>query len=452
MKKIKINSKTKILVGILIVAIVLVCGLLIWNQINCKDICYGNKISPCEPMGFKCICVNMKFCSKNCGAECENDADCFDGKVCDKESCKCTQKQQELRKISEQEVLKIDISKPEQIGANRFKVIINISVLNYSFSKVNGFDLIDINGSDEIREDGYPILPKINIPVMLPLAANNVTLSMIDNASISIGSLNIPCFVASRRSISEMTNCAGLTETFPIPLYGLSISEFDEYKKVGISLALAQYNSQTNEIILYNYTKLELTYQTPITATIADFSPDKTEYVTGETINASLTVENVGSEALTGLRANLSLKDQYGEVRASSLSAPFDVASGESKTVYVTLSQNLPHGSYLAEIKVVNSTGYVLGSSSEDIFISSGGIVDFFLPSEVVSGEDITFNITFKNDNATDVEAIGVVHIYDPHDMKIAELHSAPTDIAANSTGMMNITWSTAGREIGIYI
>jgi ABC-type protease/lipase transport system fused ATPase/permease subunit len=104
--------------------------------------------------------------------------------------------------------------------------------------------------------------------------------------------------------------------------------------------------------------------------TINDFLLDKNEYLTGETLNATLTVENVGSDALKGLRAKLSLKDSHRILKASSLNAAFDVASGESKTVCATLSQHLPHGSYLAEVNVINSTGDVLVSSSEDIYIN----------------------------------------------------------------------------------
>jgi len=362
-----------------------------------------------------------------------------------------SKKQKENNLSKNDKCINVTISSPSSQGDNIYTRIISINITSYNVTKVDNFDVVSIPGSRFHYNELKPIVPSVRIPIKAPLYANLTNLDVIFTNSTSIGPLNIPS-AKGEGGIIKLTNKTDVVGFFPDSIYFVDTTKYDTYNLIDLEIAPLWYNPQTNETILYNYIKLELTYQTPVTATITDFSPDKTEYVTGETINASLTVENVGSDTLTGLRANLSLKDQYGKVRASSLSAPFDVASGESKTVYVTLSQNLPHGSYLAEIKVVNSTGYVLGSSSEDIFISSGGIVDFFLPSEVVSGEDITFNITFKNDNATDVEAIGVVHIYDPHDMKIAELHSAPTDIAANSTGTMNITWSTAGREIGSYI
>jgi hypothetical protein len=347
----------------------------------------------------------------------------------------------QLQDETKENSIKINMSKPQFVSHNILKKIIEVNVTDYNISRVDNFDIMEINGSEWIAIEGKPILPMVCISVILPLDSEITNVSLVSSVSASIGYYNIPCLV----------KCVNVTDFYPSPIYSYSTIDFDDYRKAGIVLALAQYNPQTNETILYNYTKLELTYQTPITATITDFSPDKTEYTSGETINTSLTVENVGSYTLIGLRANLSLKDPHGIVKASSLSPPFDVASGESKTVYVTLSQNLPHESYLAEINVINSTGDVLGSSSEYIYIRSGGIDDFFLPTEVESGEDITATITFKNDYTTSVTATGVVYIYDPYDIEIAELYSVPTDIAANSTGIINIRWSTVGREVGDY-
>jgi len=287
------------------------------------------------------------------------------------------------KEISEQEALKINISKPQQILPNTFKVTIEINVTNYSISKEDDFDIIKIEGSEEIHADGYPIIPKIGYIYMpLPKSSGNIKLSMVKNVFTTIGYYNIPCHRAISYAEAAQVenpiirvNCTAkpwpnFTEIYPIPPYWFHISEFDDYKEVAIGSALIQYNPQTKETILYNYIKLELTYQTQITLTITDFSPSKTEYALREPINTSLTVENVGSDTLTGLRAKLVIKDQYGKVRASSLSAPFDVAYGESKTVYVTLSQNLPpQGGYLIEVKVIDDVGNILGGSSEYIGI-----------------------------------------------------------------------------------
>jgi hypothetical protein len=344
----------------------------------------------------------------------------------------------------------INMMKPEQIAANKFKITIVINVLNYSILKVNNFDLININGSEEIREDGYPIIPKVNIPVSLPLSANNINLSLVSATSTSIGPLNIPCFVALRKNVdgSEMTTCTGLTELFPTPLSWLSISEFDEYKRAVVSSALAQWNPETNETMLYTSLTLELTYETPLSLAVVDFKTDKSEYLMGEPINASVTLMNVGSNVMHDLKGYLILKDCHGKVQASAVTT-FDIDSGETKEIPIILSQELPHGTYLLEIEIRGSD--VLGFSTTYVSIKSGEIVGFSAPSEVKSGDDITFEVSFMNAKTVDVSGESVIYIYDPYGIEIAELHSLPTTFPAISTTQINITWSTIGREYGTY-
>jgi len=335
--------------------------------------------------------------------------------------------------------IEINISKPQLISENIFERTIEVNVVDYDISSADGFDILKIEGSDWLVRDGKPILPMIRIPIDLPLGAEIIDVSLTSTVSTPIGTYNIPCLGGK---------CTNVTGFYPSPIFAHSAIDCENHKKAGIILALAQYNPQTNETILYNYTKLELTYQTPIPVTITDFSLDKIEYTPGETINASVTVENVGSDDLTNLKANLSLKDPLGRIVASNEKS-FDIASGESKTIYVTLTPNIPHGVYLAEMNILGSG--VLASSSEYITIKTGEIVNFTCPSEVEGGDLANFTISFKNGYQTSVEATGVVYIYDKDNIKVGEIYSAPIQIPANSIYDINISWDTTGRKIGNY-
>jgi len=120
------NTKIKILIGISFVGIFLIAGWLILNQISCKDICYGNKISLCKPVGFKCVCENKKTCSKKCGAECETNNDCQKGFRCDFENCQCSlQEVSDLKnpnwKTYENKELKIVFEYPKEWGKLTFE-------------------------------------------------------------------------------------------------------------------------------------------------------------------------------------------------------------------------------------------------------------------------------------------------------------------------------------------
>ncbi len=319
-----INTKLKIGIVVLIMGIITISGWLIWN----------NQLS-------------------------ENQSST---KIFDQEALK-------------QEALKIDISKPQQVSPNTFKVAIEINVADYTVSKVDGFDVIKIEGADEIHANGEPIIPKIKyVQMPLPKGSSNIKLSMTQNTSSSIGCYNIPCarVLHYGEEDSALITCVNLTELYPTPPYWFYVSDFDDYKEVAVGSALIQYNPQTKETIFYTYIELELTYEAPITAVITDFLLDKTKYENGETIKAFVTVENIGSDILTELHANLKLENLYGEVEVFSQGILFDVVSGETRKTYISLSQNLPAGSYFIELEITNNKGDILGTSSEYISIVEG--------------------------------------------------------------------------------
>ena len=100
------QKKTKILIGILIIGIILDIGWYGWNLITCQDICEGSRLRDMEPIGlgyYACVTGRSK-CSKICGAECEHDpncppgfeslcgSDCPEGFICDEYDCKCIKK------------------------------------------------------------------------------------------------------------------------------------------------------------------------------------------------------------------------------------------------------------------------------------------------------------------------------------------------------------------------
>jgi len=347
--------------------------------------------------------------------------------------------------IQAKEDFVIKVSSPQYVSPDTFKRTIEINVTNYKISKIDGFDIIEINGTDKLSENNCPILPKVDVSISLPKASEILSLYMNYSLTERIGYYNIPSFNYTSGSLET----SPLIDFYPSPNYLYRTADFNDHKEAIVSLALVTYNPRTNETILNKYTRLELLYKTPIIVAITNFSLEKTNYLTGEPINASITVENVGSKEISGLYANLQIEDIHGRVVASTSSAPFNLALGETKEVSVLLEQQLPHGTYLLSVKITGSG--TLAASSKYIKIISGGIVDFSAPSEVKSGDDITFEVYFMNAKMVDVLGESVIYIYDSHGIEIAELHSLPTTFPAISTTQIKITWSTVGREYGTY-
>jgi len=343
----------------------------------------------------------------------------------------------------------ISISNPSYVGDETYARTIEINATHFVVSKVNGFDLIEINGAQQALDEQRPVIPTVEIMLSLPLDSNVVDIALMDDVKTQIGFFNIPSFISAEKpEESILVPSAGL-EFYPSPTYLTDILTVYHQKIAKIRIALVQYNPETQETIFYNYTKLQVTYQTAIPLTIRELVLEKKECAPGESVKALVMIESVTSEVLLGLHVNLTVKDSHAQVVASASSAPFDLDSGEIKEILILLNQELPHGTYLLEAEVTGSG--TLATSSTYIKILSGGIVDFYAPTEVKSGDDITYEVSFMNGKSVDVSGESVIYLHDAHDIEIAELYSSPTTFSANSITQTQITWSTAGKEYGTY-
>lgn len=345
----------------------------------------------------------------------------------------------------------VNLSKPQTVGTNAYEVTIDINLLNYSLLKTGESYKINIEGSQEITADGYPIIPETQIPFKLPLSAYNISLSLAACDSNTIGFFSVPLFNAIQKNTLGSGSSANLISgPFPSPLYGSTVSESDNCKEVTVSSALAQWNPVTNETRICNHIVLKLTYYSSLPLVVTNFDTKKSQYVTGETINSTAEISNIGSNELSGLEWSIVLKDCFGQIQASSHGLSPIIESGETMTASMALTQNLPHGTY--EFFLNFSGNGVEGCSSKYIEIMSGGIKNFKVASKVHSGNDAIFEISYSNSKPTDISGECVVYLYDSNDIEIAELHSLQTTFPSNAVTEVQITWSTAGKEMGAYL
>lgn len=346
--------------------------------------------------------------------------------------------------------IEIKVSDPTRLPDGSYSVTIEVTVTGYNVLRENGFDIISINGASQKGGILKPEIPMAEIPILLPKGSTISSVTSQESTSTSIGFYNIPCSGPLIETIggigyTEQTDVIGY---YPLESYYIDVSTFENYEKVSLYIPLVQHNPQTDDTILFNYTKFKLAYQIPAPLLLKTFVTDKTEYYFGEPMTASFELQNIGLDKLFGISINLALKDCHGQILASTSSQTFDLLPGEKREVTVVLYQELPHGTYLLEAQVVGST---LAKSSTYISILSGGIVDFYAPAEVKSGDDITFEVSFMNGKSEDVPGESVIYLYDPHNIEIAEIHSLPTIFPATSITKVNITWNTFGREYGTY-
>ena len=120
-------------------------------------------------------------------------------------------------------------------------------------------------------------------------------------------------------------------------------------------------------------TKINLSFEAPITLAIIDYWTDRDEYFVEEPITGNMRIKNVGAETLTGLTANLTLWNAFGHLVDFSLSEPFEILAGETINVYATLTGSYPveisPEPYVTKMSII---GYIeLGNAREYISINN---------------------------------------------------------------------------------
>ena len=351
------------------------------------------------------------------------------------------------------DAIAINISDPIFTSDSNYTRTIEINVSKYTISKINGSDIININGSQPLIEDLNPIIPEVSIELNLPKNSNILNLSIISNKSLDIGKHNIPCAypVLIGTNEAELGSCVNNSVFHPYPIYGYNLINLGENAKLTIDLALIQYNRTTNVTILNNFTSLNLTYHVSTPLVIGKFSVEKVSYANNEPINTSFSIENIGPNIITGLVSTINIKDIYGRIRVSKSIIASDIGPGDSNNLNLEMNQNLPHGFYVLEMNIKNSTGNLLGTATESIYISTGVITDFTSSTGVLMGNNVSFNIAFNNSNSTSVQATGIVSVFGPNSIELTNIESLPITIASGSQGQIELNWNTSGQEPGVY-
>jgi hypothetical protein len=233
------------------------------------------------------------------------------------------------------------------------------------------YDLISIEGGEIAIAENAPILPYIeSYSMTLPYSSTVTAVQIVELEGSDIGDYNIP--IAQVEPWSE----GGLNFTTTTDIQDFYPSNLVEYQETSEGLLFTifpiQHNPTTNETTFYNHFKVEVTYESPLTIAVTDFSTDKMAYGSGgiaNTINTFATIENV-SDASEALTATLTIKDELGGIMGTQVSEEFTVPAGGSKHLQQAWTGPLNDGSYLATITLWKD-GEIAGAASTGFWVES---------------------------------------------------------------------------------
>jgi len=342
----------------------------------------------------------------------------------------------------------VTFTDPEKIDTGVYRQLVTIEVIDYNLMSVEGFDLITIEGASYILSDFKPILPKINTGLYLPIQSESEN-------KIDLGYLNVPSFqsiMTNDPPNSSFTNVSDITGVCPSPRFVSTNITYTGYNKIRINVAPVQYNIDTNETVLFNKTVLEIIYKTTDDLVITDFLSINNKFNINDIISTNVTVENVGSETVENVHYDFTIKDLFGTIVKNHSSSEFNIPMGIQQFEANVSTHGLQQGSYLAEINILNNTGYILANSSEYIYLISGEITNFTINTTgIEQGGDLKLNFEFENYNDTDVTIDGQISISNSQNNIVDTLLIPLTIASGDSAKQFSYIWNSGNNNPGWY-
>jgi len=337
-----------------------------------------------------------------------------------------------------------------QIADASYSKVFTTTISTYQFTPVDGFELLEIPGTEYLYTFQEPVLPYVLTTLNLPPGTTVSDIQLISEHSTALGQHNIPAAdpATMYNPTTGYTSTMGVSGDYPTTRYTYEVTDYPDRTEVRIGIAPAVFNVETQNVTMYDETVLKIIYDAsvPVLVYNLDFAP---EYRRDESIDATSTVENVGASAKT-LTAVLNIYDESGGLMGTLTTSPFTVSAGEAYELPLSWTGSLPHGSYNATLAVYE-TGTRLASAPGLFSVSAGSIRAFDVPTSIRIGEYGNFSLTFANYQSSAVSVIADVFVYDRNGIQVAKLLQRSFWVGAQSEGTTNWLWNPENLNTGDY-
>jgi hypothetical protein len=340
---------------------------------------------------------------------------------------------------------------PEQADGTYSKTL-TASVLSYQFVPVSGFELLEIPDADTLYAYRKPVLPFLYSTLSLPPGATVSGLSLLAEHSLSLGAHNIPAGdpITSFNAGQGYTSTMDVTGVYPpAPRYGYVADDMGDHVQLRIAIAPATYTVETQQVVLYDSTTLQLTFQANTPLVVGRVATDKPEYAVEDSITTLAAIENAGTSPLN-LVARLNVYDGGGALVATTSSAPFTVPGGTEYSFELPWSPGLAPGDYRLTLSL-EKEGVTQISVSTSFRILAGAITGFVVPPTLSFGQYSNFSLTFANYRSTPVTATARIMIYNSFGVEVTSLLQRTFTVEANAEGTTSWSWEPTGLPEGLY-
>lgn len=244
---------------------------------------------------------------------------------------------------------------------------VTIDIPEFYHSRIDGYDVIKIPGTELCVDRGYPILPIVvnKFVILEDEGLTNVNLKVAEKESL-LGTFNLVIAQASTTEpISEIV--FSHLDFYPSTLYKASVAkEPDGSQTLVLVVTPLQYNKETGEVVLYRHIELELTAD-PSTLKVKPLNWEISKpLVPTESVSQAFSVENLGAARVS--EVNITAEGDIANWIAFDATKIVDLGPGESNefVATITIPVGTPFGFYAGYITLISD----FGSQSIPVFLS----------------------------------------------------------------------------------
>jgi hypothetical protein len=311
---------------------------------------------------------------------------------------------------------------------------------SYSIEQEAGFDFIKIDGYKRLEKgEDTPVLPVKRLYITLPKDATLNSVDVTTGNEVNLGSLNIPV-TNDAPPMPDSGYTYYLTGPEAIGLFDDFYDSFtyttQDNKVLVLDLFPVSYDTVSDEAKLYKDVEINVSYDTNKKGVLLEAFPEKQSYSSGETINVSISIENIIDQS-TQFDILVELNDRLqNTVQSQTSSITIDPAYIGQTTVQLQAPSK--GGSYWVNTSVSDGTQEI-GTSSEHINVNPGDITGIVVP-RCIPGGTADFTVTFHNSSDTEVEAAIGLSIYEGS-TPVAEFIPVVYTVSADSDQDATFTW-----------
>jgi hypothetical protein len=343
-------------------------------------------------------------------------------------------------------------SQPEMALESMYTQIIHTQVQSYTLSSINGYDLLEIPGTTISQDEGAPSIPIIMHRVNLPPGSSIESLALISEDVVALGVRNVPHIVpiTTYDTGPIFQDVSGVAGVYPNPRFAYEVISYDDHTAVRIVIALAQHDVDSGNLVLFEDTQLQLTYDTPVAALLEGVTLVKDSFAGSENVVGSAQIQNVVGDART-FTAEFVVYDMLDAVQAIQFYPDFSVAAGQTFTLDIDWVNTLPGGHYYTTLNLYES-GALLGSQTASFRVLTGEVTYFDAPASLALGEYGSFSVGFANHTASNTNVAAEITVYDGEGIPITKLLTQNANAAPFSTVDFNWSWLPDSLNSGIYV